>query len=191
MAAFRSKLLDISTLPHDQHVRLEQLLLLKSFRPAMVIGSPSLLLLFAQLIKSGKVQPFHFRSFLAFFEPVSEIQRKMFKDVFGCRVYSLYSMREGAVMGHGCEHNYYRILTGSSLMEIVDDSGHLCQSGQKGAVLGTSLLHRAMPFIRYETGDMAEHSQQGCPECSFPDAFRLWGRGSDIFCNIVVVACRH
>lgn len=41
------------------------------------------------------------------------------------------------------------------LIEIVDDRGRLCSSGQSGRVIISTLHNLAMPIICYEIGDYA------------------------------------
>lgn len=43
----------------------------------------------------------------------------------------------------------------SYLFEIVDEEGHACREGETGRLLVTDLMNMVMPFIRYETGDLA------------------------------------
>lgn len=46
-----------------------------------------------------------------------------------------------------------RIDTERAVLEIVDDSGKQIKEGT-GRIIATSLINKALPFIRYDTGDI-------------------------------------
>ncbi|MCO5383593.1 MAG: hypothetical protein NHB15_17220 [Methanosarcina barkeri] len=72
------------------------------------------------------------------------------------------------------EHSGLHIDSERSLMEIVDESGNQIEEG-RGKILATSLHNFAMPFIRYETGDLGHITDTNC-SC---------GRGSKILKEII------
>jgi phenylacetate-coenzyme A ligase PaaK-like adenylate-forming protein len=92
---------------------------------------------------------------------VAEIQR-----AWGCRVYQHYGMTE---MGYGggveCDaHDGYHLREADLLVEIVDPAtGRAHPDGVSGEVVVTTLTRRAMPLIRYRTGDMARFLPEYCP----------------------------
>jgi len=45
-------------------------------------------------------------------------------------------------------------------VEVVDNAGNLIQNGRPGRILVTSLYNKAMPFIRYDLGDIAVLSKE-------------------------------
>jgi phenylacetate-coenzyme A ligase PaaK-like adenylate-forming protein len=92
---------------------------------------------------------------------VADIER-----TWGCRVYQHYGMTE---MGYGggveCDaHNGYHLREADLFVEIVDPAtGRLLPEGVSGEVVVTTLSRRAMPLIRYRTGDMARLLPEYCP----------------------------
>ena len=66
-------------------------------------------------------------------------------------------------------------------MEIVDEEGNPLSSGQEGRVLVTNLHSQAMPFIRYEMGDVGTRSDDDCP-CGrgLPLLAQISGRATDV-----------
>lgn len=84
---------------------------------------------------------------------------------FGCRVFTHYGMTE---MGYGggveCEAlNGYHMREADLYFEIVDpESGKPVEDGQSGEVVFTTLTPRAMPLIRYRTGDISSFAAAPC-----------------------------
>ncbi len=53
------------------------------------------------------------------------------------------------------EHPHYHVQSESLLVEILDDQGQPCRSGESGRVVVTDLHNFAMPLIRYDIDDYA------------------------------------
>lgn len=92
---------------------------------------------------------------------VEEIER-----TWDCHVYQHYGMTE---MGYGggveCDaNNGYHLREADLFVEIVDpQSGRRLPEGVFGEVVFTTLTRRAMPLIRYRTGDRARFLTEPCP----------------------------
>jgi phenylacetate-coenzyme A ligase PaaK-like adenylate-forming protein len=84
----------------------------------------------------------------------------------GCRAFTHYGMTE---MGYGggveCQAlDGYHMREGDLYIEILDPvTGRPVRDGQAGEVTFTTLTRRAMPLIRYRTGDLASFSPVPCP----------------------------
>jgi phenylacetate-CoA ligase len=88
--------------------------------------------------------------------------RKNIENVFSCEVYDGYGLNDGGISAYECpEHNGLHIDTERSIMEIVDDDGTQIEDGI-GKIVATSLYNYAMPFIRYDTGDMGHIISDEC-----------------------------
>ncbi len=89
---------------------------------------------------------------------------------WGCDVYQHYGMSE---MGYGgglecTAHEGYHLREADLFVEIVDpETGASLPEGVSGEVVFTTLTRRAMPLIRYRTGDMARFLPEYCP-CGSP-----------------------
>ena len=97
-------------------------------------------------------QPPTLKSILCTGEALTPEQRKLFEQVFGAKVFNLYSSRETANMAAECG-------TGKGL-HIADENVHIevvpdeaTESDGAGTILVTDLLNYGMPLIRYEIGD--------------------------------------
>ncbi len=118
---------------------------------------------------------------------VNNEERELIESTFNCKSYSNYGSREAGAIASQCSksrglhefsHNIY--------IEIVDDNGNLCQPGEEGEILITTLHNYSMPLIRYKIGDIG--SLQPYKACSCGINYRklneIKGRKSDIFINI-------
>ncbi|MCE5334404.1 MAG: AMP-binding protein [Desulfobacteraceae bacterium] len=92
---------------------------------------------------------------------VKEIAR-----VWGCEVFTHYGMTE---MGFGggveCEARAgYHMRESDLFVEIVEpESGIPAEEGRPGEIVFTTLTRRAMPLIRYRTGDTSRFLPNRCP----------------------------
>ena len=87
-------------------------------------------------------------------------------QVWGCQVFEHYGMTEmGLGGGVQCSvHEGYHFREADFFFEIIDP--HTAQplpEGRTGEVVFTTLTRKAMPLIRYRTGDMARFIPEPCP----------------------------
>lgn len=91
-------------------------------------------------------------------------QKETIARCFKCPVYDCYGSHELGVVAHGCpaqEGNH--VLSLSHYVEIIDEqTGEKALPGRTGSVIITDMTNRAMPLIRYETGDLASMPAQPC-----------------------------
>jgi hypothetical protein len=84
-------------------------------------------------------------------EPFTESLRESLGEIFGCPVTSMYTLAEMGIAGVECETSGGYHVSDDILVELID-----------GRVTMTSLVNRAMPLIRYETGDGARWDDHAC-----------------------------
>lgn len=97
---------------------------------------------------------------------VSPACREAIKTAWGAEVFEHYGMTEmGLGCAVSCEHQLgYHIREADILIEIIDpDTGKVLPDGEWGEVVFTTLTRRAMPFIRYRTGDFSRFLPEPCP----------------------------
>lgn len=104
----------------------------------------------------------------------------------GCRVFTHYGMTE---MGYGggveCQAlNGYHMREADLYFEIVNpENGGPVPDGKNGEVVFTTLTRKAMPLIRYRTGDMASFSAKPCACGTFLKTMnRVQGRVNNKIC---------
>jgi phenylacetate-CoA ligase len=81
--------------------------------------------------------------------------RKNIERVFGCKVFETYGTGEGLMLGAQKDLEYLYIMDPYFIVELLDDEGNDVEDGEIGHVVVTSLIHKAMPLIRYKVGDLA------------------------------------
>ena len=153
---------------------------LLDFRPKVIYGYPNAIEQFATFVERHLV-PFTVERILCTAEKLHDHQRRLFTRVFGGEVFNLYCSREHGCVGFECSrHDRFHVDAGSVIVEILRD-GRPARPGESGEVVVTDLLNRAMPFIRYVTGDLATASDGACDcGCPLPTFSRLDGRTADM-----------
>ena len=155
---------------------------LGNLQPKFIRGFPTAIHLLAQFAeREGKpnIRP---KAIITGGEPVYDYQRELFLKVFECEVYSHYGSREMHAIASECpEHSGYHISAENVIVEIVNDQGEPAPVGEEGRVLVTNLRNYAMPFIRYENGDLGVSSDEACP-CGrgLPLLATISGRTTDV-----------
>lgn len=124
-------------------------------------GFPSVIAALAERYPQLKV-----RSVLLSADYVSPACRETVKNAWGAEVFEHYGMTEmGLGCAVSCEHQRgCHIREADILIEIIDpDTGSPLPDGEWGEVVFTTLTRRAMPFIRYRTGDFSRFIPGPCP----------------------------
>jgi len=90
--------------------------------------------------------------------------RSHVERVFRAPVHQNYGLNEIGLVASRCpEGGRYHVHAESSIVEIVDEEGRPCRPGQRGRILVTAITNPAMPLFRYDSGDMAECTEEPCP----------------------------
>lgn len=108
--------------------------------------------------------------------------RSVCEDAWGVPVVDTYSSQEVGYIGLQCPTGSgYHVQSEHLLVEVLDDAGKLCSSGQTGRVVVSTLHNFATPLLRYEIGDYAEVGEL-CP-CGrgLPLLNRVLGRQRNMF----------
>ncbi len=135
---------------------------LEEFQPAVICGYPSSIYLLAlHLIETGSraIRP---KGVFTWAETTLEYQRQAIEKAFDCRVYSSYG--NGERTGHllQCECGNFHVVPETCVVEVLDAQDHPACPGEIGELVCTSLVERAMPLIRYRTGDTAIAAEDLC-----------------------------
>lgn len=83
--------------------------------------------------------------------------KQALKTTFDCNVYDRYSNQENGIIAQSEDcSDVFLINHPSYLVEILkEDSNDLAEDGEIGRIVITDLFNYSMPFIRYDTGDLA------------------------------------
>lgn len=127
-------------------------------KPRIVLAYASTIVALAKYMKrtGNPKQGFSLKSVLTMSESISDGDRKLAENVFGCTVYRRYSNMEmgilGQDMGNGSD---YHLNWGSYYFECLKlDSDEPAKPNEIGRIVVTDLFNFAFPMIRYDTGDL-------------------------------------
>lgn len=104
-----------------------------------------------------------FQAVITAAEPVPDWLRRHAPDVFGCRVTEEYGMAEQVCVALECSEGSLHVMPDAAIVEILDEDGRSCAPGEVGEIVGTGLLRRSQPLLRYRTGDLGALGWEPCP----------------------------
>jgi phenylacetate-CoA ligase len=163
---------------------------IRRFQPRVIEAFASALY---PLAKWLKLQPApdvvaRLKGVLLYSESIPPHQIELFHEVFDCPVLRHYGHSERVLMASTMpDDDRYFFWPQYGHLELVDDDGQpITTPGIVGEIVGTSFDNRAMPFIRYRTGDLGVWSDRpGHPLLpGFPVLDRIEGRRQEM------VVCR-
>lgn len=148
------------------------------FAPAFFHGYPSAIDVLAEyVLRNGLTKKLpRIKAALLGSEGATATQRLRIEQAFSTRVYSWYGHSERVVLAGECEKvSAYHHFPDYGILEIINENGNACEKeGERGEIVGTGLINRCMPLIRYRTGDYATRLDARC-ECG-----RCWDRFNDV-----------
>jgi phenylacetate-CoA ligase len=160
---------------------------LQDFRPDAIAATPSFALHLAETLAEQGSAPRELGLRVGMFgaEPWTEGIRAALERAFGLRAFDIYGLSE--IIGPGvageCEARAgLHIADDHFLPEIVDPvSGAPLPPGREGELVLTTLTKRAMPLVRYRTGDITTLTLEPCA-CGRTSArmARIKGRSDDM-----------
>lgn len=129
----------------------------RAFQPVFMQGHPTGITYLAErLLETGQRAPI--KAIMTTGETLTDQQRAVIEEAFGCQVFDSYGQGEGLFYAAQCEaHGEYHE---SSEFGIIELRPQTDQPDGLASVIGTSLHNYAMPMLRYETGDLAAPSTE-------------------------------
>ncbi|MBN1151702.1 MAG: phenylacetate--CoA ligase family protein, partial [Dehalococcoidia bacterium] len=115
-------------------------------------------------------------------EQLLDHERALLTEVFGTNPFSKYSAFEVYEIASECSaHKGMHIQAEDIVVEVVNEDGSAAAPDRMGRVIVTNLHNYAMPFIRYELGDLAAIDPTPC-ECGrhLPRLVGIVGRMSEL-----------
>ncbi len=107
------------------------------------------------------------KAILVVSENIYSGQKEFIESTLNCRVFTFYGHSERLCIAGWCEHtDLYHIQSEYGYMELLDkDQNVIKNNGEQGEIVCTGFYNRAMPFIRYQTGDYSSYSKQKNCSC--------------------------
>jgi phenylacetate-CoA ligase len=136
---------------------------LREFKPKYIQSLPSALWVMARYMVQHGIDDVRPRAIFTEFEQLYPAQRTLIEQAFGCPVLAGYGLSERAVDAVECpERSGYHVSMEYGVMELTDEEGHPVPPGEVGLITGTGLDTHCMPFIRYQTDDLARFESAPC-----------------------------
>lgn len=133
------------------------------FRPKAIMAYASAAYFFARYVKSRGIVGINPKVVITQAEKLFDYQRETIEQVFNCEVFDFYGSREVGSMASECpQHRGYHISSENVVLEFIGDNGAPVSPGETGRILVTDLHNYAMPFIRYENGDLGIPMNEKC-----------------------------
>ena len=144
------------------------------FRPRFIVAYVSTVHVLAQhLLATGAVGAVRPAAILVSSETLYPWIREEIERAFGCRVFNNYGLGEMTAFMSDCDAGGLHVSPEYGVVEFGE-------SGTGGELITTGLFNRAMPLLRYRTGDLGRPSAEPC-QCgrALPLVEELLGRTDD------------
>lgn len=157
---------------------------MEQFRVSFLLTFPSIVKEFCRIVESepGK-RPHYLKKIFLMGESWSETFRHRVKDTLDVEVYDIYGSTEIGMVGVECStHDGLHVLPEQVLVEIIDPlTEKLVEHGTEGEIVVTTFWKKALPLIRYRTGDISSRMKGFC-RCGsdLPRISRIKGRVRDL-----------
>lgn len=158
--------------------------MLSAFKPTYFYGYVSMITEYAEYFKKNAISPpFNLKCIIATSEVLTASHRNLLEYIFSTRVFNEYGCGELGSVAHECEMGSMHIMAENMIVEVMHGD-RVCQPGEIGELVITELNNRAMPLIRYRTGDFGSLSTKQCA-CgrTLPIIEHIAGRAYDIIEN--------
>lgn len=146
-----------------------QITMIEDLKPRGIGGTPSYMLTIAEKMKEAGINPRQSSMEYGIFgaEPWSEELRIKIEETFNLKAVDIYGLSE--IMGPGVsvecheaqnglhvqeDHFYVEVINPETLEQVAE--------GEEGELVFTSLTKRALPIIRYRTGDISSITREIC-----------------------------
>lgn len=133
------------------------------FNPKYIRGYPSSIAMLAEHALEHDIDSINPKGVMTTAETLSKSQRETISSAFHCDVFDQFGCNDGGANTCECDqHSGYHISIERSIHEFLDDCGCPVAHGENGHIVLTDLWNYAMPFIRYDAGDMGVPTDQIC-----------------------------
>ncbi|MFL5401796.1 MAG: phenylacetate--CoA ligase family protein [Gemmatimonadales bacterium] len=123
-----------------------------AFSPDVLYGLPSALLEAARVLQLRRDQ-LHVRAVFTSGELLDRTTRDAVSRAYEAPVYNVYGTSETKEIAWECPHGGMHLNHDVVKLEVLNDSDRPVPAGTEGELVATVLVNRAMPLLRYRTGD--------------------------------------
>lgn len=125
-----------------------------AFKPKIVWTYIDSIYEFAKYVEHHSIKIHSPQAIIATAGTVYEWMKEYIQKVIGTKLLNQYGSREVGVIASEClNQNGLHVFEWKHHVEILDENGKNCETGQEGEIVVTSLENLSMPFIRFRIGD--------------------------------------
>ena len=140
---------------------------LRHFRPDVLTGFSGVISYLSQIMNDNDSQVIRPRFLVVGAEVLTPLMRHQLTKAFETPVFEVYGSHEFNLVASECkETGELHTCDDFMIVEVLKD-GRPAATGERGEVVGTSLHSFAMPFIRYQLGDIVTKGFETC-RCGQP-----------------------
>jgi len=152
----------VTWIPTDRAID-EQLAQFREAKADVVVGTPTSLRSIAGVLETSNEEFKPPRILLSQGELLDRETRQTAQRVFGIDPVDVYGQTEVGYIAWQCEQrDGFHVNAATHLVEVLRQ-GEPASPGELGAIVVTDLRNRTMPFLRYDTGDLAVAATGPCP----------------------------
>jgi len=134
---------------------------LNKFRPSVLYGCTTPLRLMALHARKSGRKPHQPKTVISTAETLDQDTRILLEETFGATVYDLYGLTEIGLVAWQCPAQQgYHLSEDTTIVEFKHDEQY-----QSDRLIMTNLELKAMPLIRFQTGDLAKVMDSGSCSC--------------------------
>lgn len=158
----------------------ELIKIIKRVNPQVLCAYPSTIQGIMNSLTEGDLDSWHPKFINLNSEILTEQVRAQTKEAFNCDVFDEYSTYEVVSIAHECPLHGFHIDVDNVIVNFLDAHDEEVSYGESGRIVVTSLVNKAMPFIRYDLDDIGVPSDEQCV-CgrTFPLITLVEGRTDD------------
>jgi len=134
---------------------------LKEFKPYAISGTPSSLYLISQYMIRNSIEIPSIEVVLSTSETLYPYQKKIIEEAFGCDVFQSWGQGEMVGAAFECKDHGFHLAEEIGVVEVLKDNEDASE-GEVGNLVGTTLINKSMPLIRYYIGDAGVVSNDSC-----------------------------
>ncbi|MEM7112857.1 MAG: phenylacetate--CoA ligase [Chloroflexota bacterium] len=166
---YGAELMGLTVIPVSGGNTARQVMLLQDFAPHVMACTPSYALTLADTLLAQGVDPadLNVHAFILGAEPWTEEMRQELEAKLKVNAVNIYGLSE--IIGPGVSNECVEAKDGAHVFEdhfIVEaldpKTGTAVSDGEIGELVFTTLTKKAMPLIRYRTGDLATLTREKC-----------------------------
>jgi len=132
------------------------------FKASFFHGYLSAIYIFTKKLEKLEIDgsKFKLKGILLGSENIDETKRNYLEEFYNCRAYSWYGHTEKGILAGECEKSrLYHAFFQYGYFMFLDKEGY---NEEKGEIVTTGFINKAMPLINYKTGDYGELSNDKC-----------------------------